>query len=129
MSWLPSEAAVWAWLGFLLALVIVHEFGHAVATWLVGGRVEGLVIHRGWMVGTRVHVEGLSVPRIAVTLAAALGGDVLVWSAASLAWPTHILTWSLLLGAHWLPNVVPWPGIPNDGRRLWRLWHTGRAEL
>ena len=121
---------VMAWvLGGAVAMVMGHEAAHAVVTRALGGRVEGLTWRWFGAVGVCLRVDGLSRVQVAWTLLAAPVAEGLVVGALWILQPELAGIWLALLIAQWGMNWVPWPGIPNDGRRLWRLMHGGRAAL
>ena len=126
-------ATVWivmAWvLGGAVAMVMGHEAAHAVVTRALGGQVEGLTWRWFGAVGVRLRVDGLSRVQVAWTLLAAPVAEGLVVGALWMLQPALAGIWLALLAAQWGMNLVPWPGVPNDGRRLWQLMHGGRAAL
>ncbi len=126
-------ATVWivmAWvLGGAVAMVMGHEAAHAVVTRAVGGQVEGLTWRWFGAVGVRLRVDGLSRVQVVWTLLAAPVAEALVVGALWILQPGLAEIWLALLVAQWGMNWVPWPGVPNDGRKLWRLMRFGRAAL
>ena len=121
---------VMAWvLGGAVAMVMGHEAAHAVVTRAVGGQVEGLTWRWFGAVGVRLRVDGLSRVHVVWTLLAAPVAEALVVGALWILQPGLAEIWLALLVAQWGMNWVPWPGVPNDGRKLWRLMRFGRAAL
>ena len=121
---------VMAWvLGGAVAMVMGHEAAHAVVTRAVGGQVEGLTWRWFGAVGVRLRVDGLSRVQVVWTLLAAPVAEALVVGALWILQPGLAEIWLALLVAQWGMNWVPWPGVPNDGRKLWRLMRFGRAAL
>ena len=121
---------VMAWvLGGAVAMAMGHEAAHAVVTRALGGQVEGLTWRWFGAVGVRVRVDGLSRVQVVWTLLAAPVAEALVVGALWILQPGLAEIWLALLVAQWGMNWVPWPGVPNDGRKLWRLMRFGRAAL
>jgi hypothetical protein len=106
-------------------MIIAHELGHVVVTWMVGGRWLG-VERQGWMIGVRLSVATLSQRQIGLTLAAGPAAEIVVVAAASTVAPQYFHWWVVLLLLQWIGNVIPWGIIPNDGTRLWQLWRRHR---
>ncbi|POB12207.1 M50 family metallopeptidase [Sulfobacillus sp. hq2] len=115
-------------IGVALGMVLVHELAHAGVTWALGGRVEG-VVWRAWgAVGVRLRVDGLTPSQVALTVAAGPAAEALWLLGVWAVWPTQALWWLMLGVGQWALNLVPWPGVPNDGRQLWR-WARMTARL
>lgn len=115
------------WLAvFALALVVVHEAGHVLATLWCGGRWRGVVCHHGWAVGVFVDLTGLSRRQQQLTLVAPVVLEGAVLGLACVLCPTAWRWWTAITLGQWLTNWLPWWGLPTDGRRLWELVRTGR---
>lgn len=110
-------------------MILMHEAAHAGTTVLLGGRFEGITLHRGIAVGVRVCVDDLSVRQILATLVAAPVAEAIVIASAVIWDPSQRGIWLFLLAVQWTGNGIPWPGVPNDGRRIWQLLRQGRGAL
>lgn len=118
---------IFAMLVVACAMLAAHEAGHVIATQWLGGRWLG-VERKGFLIGVRLSIGSLSVPRIALTLAAGPIAEILVTTTAWIIRPQDYALWVLLLALQWIGNVIPWHVIPNDGTRLWQLWKQGAIE-
>lgn len=126
----------------LFAIVLLHEYGHALACRQVGGTADHIVL---WPLGGVAYVD--PPPRPGATLWSIIAGplvnvvllpilSVLVLWGRSLGWPVLMPNVYLLLGAVWLINTVLLvfnilPIYPLDGGQILRslLWYLlGRAR-
>lgn len=113
-------------MGVAIVLVIAHEAAHVLTTLACGGRFEGVVVKHVLAVGVRIRVDGLSPRQIAWTLWAAPLAEGVVLLLAFAEWPSLWTWWTLLAGAQWSLNLIPWRWFSNDGRKLWLLARQGR---
>ncbi|WP_020375033.1 hypothetical protein [Sulfobacillus thermosulfidooxidans] len=113
--------------GVAVLMVVVHEMAHVLTALAVGGRWDGLA-WRWWAVGVRLRVDGLRPRQVAATLWAAPLAEAVLLASAVVLWPHAWRWWGALAAGQWLVNLMPWPGWPNDGAQLWRLW-VGHAAV
>lgn len=105
------------------SMILAHEGAHVLVNWLLGGQFQR-VVFRGVAIGVELNVTGLSPASVAWTLIAGPLAEALVAGIVAILAPCADVRWILLLLAvQWGANVVPWSFFPNDGTRLWRLWH------
>lgn len=108
-------------LAVAVAMVVAHEAGHVLLTLRFGGHWRSIEF-RGYAVGVRLFIDGLSPAQLAWTLAAGPLAEGIVIAIAVALWPGKYPWWLLLLGLQWVMNIIPWGRFPNDGTRLWQLW-------
>lgn len=116
--------AFWPLLLMACAMVIAHEAGHVLMACALGGRWLG-VEFKGYMLGVKLSVKGLSVRQIACTLVAGPVAEALVAGTATLVWPKDLPLWFLVLILQWIINLIPWGLFPSDGTRLLQIWREG----
>ncbi len=115
-------------LSVAVAMIVLHEAGHAVVAVLLGADFEGVRM-RGLTAAVKLRVDRLTAGQVALTLMAGPVAEAVIVLAASVIWPPYHLLFLLILGLQWAANVTPWPWFPTDGRRLWLLYRDGRSSL
>ena len=109
--------------GFVVALIVVHEAAHVLVTLTLGGRFDGVIMPHMIAVGVKVRVDGLSRYQVALTILVAPFAEAVVMVLARRFYPSAHLLWLMVLCAQWVMNLTPWPWFPTDGHKLWLLLH------
>ena len=102
-------------------MIVGHELAHVATTVLVGGRFDGVVFRHVWAVGVRIRIDHLTPTQVFWTLAAAPLAELGILGSATLFDPTLSSLFLVMGLAQWGLNLVPWPGLPNDGHRMWAI--------
>jgi Zn-dependent protease len=128
--------SLFAWSAFAVAvLVLVHEFGHAVAARFSAVEVSGLVFAAGGgacLVGEAAgDVDDLlfSAGGLAAQAALLACSGAWLWSLGAAKWPAPDHGATVFSAVNLLLLVVnAWPGAHSDGARIVRALHRLRAR-
>src|SRR5262245_42074273 len=117
---------------------VAHEFGHALAAWLTGGRVQAVILHP--LAISRTDVEPNPRPLVVAWGGPLLGAALplancalLVWLLPKWSWPARffagfcLLANGLYIGAGSLEGIGDAGDLLRLGAPRWSLWLFGAA--